>query len=44
MSSAWFELLGPDPDEEEHVGGDSTEIVVKEASGGDSTRRQDERL
>jgi hypothetical protein len=41
MSSAWFELalLGPDPDEEEHVEGDNSEIVEKEAPGGENKRR-----
>lgn len=35
MSSAWseFDWAGPNPDEEEHVGGDNTEIVEKEAAG-----------
>jgi hypothetical protein len=41
MSSAWpeFNLVGPDPDEEEHVGGDNTEIVEKEAPGNENKGR-----
>ncbi|HEY6730766.1 MAG TPA: hypothetical protein VI039_07050 [Solirubrobacterales bacterium] len=41
MSSAWCELdlAGPDPDEEEHVEGDNTEIVEKEAAAGENKRK-----
>lgn len=41
MSSTWFEfdLVGPDPDEEEHVGGDNTEILEKETAGSENKGR-----
>jgi hypothetical protein len=41
MSSVWPEpdRVGPDPDDEAHVGGDNTEIVEKEAAGGENKGR-----
>lgn len=40
MNRAWLrDWAGPDPDEEEHVEGDNTEIVEKETAGGEDKGR-----
>jgi hypothetical protein len=41
MSREWpeSELAGPDPDEEEHVEGDNTEIVERESVGDEDKGR-----